>query len=126
MRRAGLRQRQVGLAPETATTTDRRRNKNYDPKAFVADVRAARFTQHVAQNTTNRRSAVDGRTTRHSGYEASQQIRKRVEEPFGWVKTVGAGRKLRYKGQDRKQAGFKMTTAVYNLIRITALDAVTA
>ncbi len=97
-------------------------DKNYDTKAFVADVRAAGFTPHVAQNTSNRRSAIDGRTTRHPGYESSQRIRKRVEEPFGWVKTVGAGRKLRYKGQDRNRAWFKMTTAVYNLIRITALD----
>ena len=96
-------------------------DKNYDTKAFVADVRAG-FTPHVAQNTSNRRSAIDGRTTRHPGYESSQRIRKRVEEPFGWVKTVGAGRKLRYKGQDRNRAWFKMTTAVYNLIRITALD----
>ena len=67
-------------------------------------------------------TAIDGRTTRHSGYEVSQRIRKRVEEPFGWVKTVGAGRKLRYVGQDKNRAWFKMTTAVYNLFRITALD----
>lgn len=107
-------------------TSKRRRtvagDKNYDTKALVADVRAAGFTPHVVQNTTNRRSAIDGRTTRHSGYEVSQRIRKRVEEPFGWVKTVGAGRKLRYVGQDKNRAWFKMTTAVYNLIRITALD----
>ena len=98
-------------------------DKGYDTKGFVADVRAAGFTPHVAQNTTNRRSAIDGRTTRHGGYDVSQRIRKRVEEPFGWVKTVGAGRKLRYIGQDRNRAWFKMTTAVYNLIRISALDA---
>jgi transposase len=101
-------------------------DKNYDTKAFVADVRSAGFTPHVAQNNTNRRSAIDGRTTRHAGYEVSQRKRKRVEEPFGWVKTVGAGRKLRYIGKDRNRAWFKMTTAVYNLIRITALDAATA
>ena len=101
-------------------------DKNYDTKAFVADVRAAGFTPHVAQNTSNRRSAIDGRTTRHPGYESSQRIRKRVEEPFGWVKTVGAGRKLRYIGQDRNRAWFKMTTAVYNVIRITALDTAAA
>ena len=100
-------------------------DKNYDTKGFVADVRAAGFTPHVAQNTTNRRSAIDARTTRHPGYEVSQRKRKRVEEPFGWIKTVGAGRKLRYKGNDRNRAWFKMTTAVYNLIRITALDAAT-
>jgi transposase len=101
-------------------------DKNYDTKNFVAEARAAGFTAHVAQNDTNRRSAIDGRTTRHGGYTASQRIRKRVEEPFGWVKTVGAGRKLRYIGKDRNRAWFKMTTAVYNLIRITALDAATA
>lgn len=101
-------------------------DKNYDTKGFVADVRAAGFTPHVAQNNTNRRSAIDARTTRHGGYKVSQRKRKRVEEPFGWVKTVGAGRKLRYKGNDRNRAWFKMTTAVYNLIRITTLDAATA
>ena len=100
-------------------------DKNYDTKQFVADARAAGFTLHVAQNNTNRRSAIDGRTTCHAGYDISQRIRKRVEEPFGWVKTVGAGRKLRYIGQERNRAWFKMTTAVYNLIRITALDAAT-
>ena len=97
-------------------------DKGYDTKDFVADVRAAGFTPHVAQNTSNRRSAIDGRTTRHPGYAVSQRKRKRVEEPFGWVKTVGGGRKLRYIGQDRNRAWFKMTTAVYNLIRITTLD----
>ena len=56
------------------------------------------FTPHVAQNTTNRRSAIDGRTTRHAGYAVSQRIRKRVEEPFGWIKTIGGGRKVRYIG----------------------------
>ena len=101
-------------------------DKGYDTKDFVADSRAAGFTPHVAQNTTNRRSAIDGRTTRHPGYVVSQRIRKRVEEPFGWVKTVGAGRKLRYIGQERNRAWFKMTTAVYNLIRITAIDTRTA
>jgi transposase len=101
-------------------------DKNYDTKGFVADVRSAGFTPHVAQNNTNRRSAIDGRTTRHGGYDISQRIRKRVEEPFGWVKTVGQGRKLRYIGQDRNRAWFKMTTAAYNLIRITALDTATA
>ena len=101
-------------------------DKNYDTRNFVADVRAAGFTPHVAQNNTNRRSAIDGRTTRHAGYTVSQRIRKRVEEPFGWIKTVGAGRKLRYIGNDRNRAWFKIEAAVYNLIRITALDAAPA
>ena len=101
-------------------------DKNYDTRGFVAEARAAGFTPHVAQHNTKRRSAIDGRTTRHAGYTVSQRIRKRVEEPFGWVKTVGAGRKLRYIGNDRNRAWFKMTTAVYNLIRITALETATA
>ena len=100
-------------------------DKSYDTRDFVADVRGLGFTPHVAQNTSNRRSAIDGRTTRHSGYETSQRIRKRVEEPFGWIKTVGAGRKLRYIGQPRNRAWFKIEAAVYNLIRICALDTAT-
>lgn len=99
-------------------------DKNYDTKGFVAETRARNFTPHVAQNTSgNRRSAIDGRTTRHSGHDVSQRIRKRVEEPFGWIKTVGGGRKLRYLGADRNRSWFKIEAAVYNLIRITALDA---
>lgn len=101
-------------------------DKNYDTRQFVADARGLGFTPHVAQNTSGRRSAIDRRTTRHGGYRVSQRIRKRAEEPFGWIKTVGAGRKLRYIGQDRNQAWFKMEAAVYNLIRICALDAATA
>jgi transposase len=101
-------------------------DKNYDTKDFVADVRGLGFTPHVAQNNTNRRSAIDGRTTRHAGHRVSQRIRKRVEEPFGWIKTVGAGRKLRYIGPQRNRAWFKMEAAVYNLIRICSLDAATA
>ena len=97
-------------------------DKGYDTKGFVADARAAGFTPHVAQNTSNRRSAIDGRTTRHGGYTTSQRVRKRVEEPFGWVKTVGGGRKLRYIGRDRNRAWFKIDIAVYNLIRIVNLD----
>jgi transposase len=105
-------------------TTARRRtvagDKAYDTKGFVAGVRELGFTPHVAQNT--RVSAIDGRTTRHAGHVVSQRIRKRVEEPFGWAKTIAGGRQLRYRGRDRNRAWFKMTAAVYNLIRITALD----
>lgn len=100
-------------------------DKGYDTKAFVADVRDAGFTPHVAQNITNRRSAIDGRTTRHDGYGVSQRKRKRVEEPFGWIKTVGGGRKLRFIGRDRNRAWFKIDVAVYNLIRIVNLDLAT-
>ena len=63
-----------------------------------------------------------GSPHRHRGHQISQSTRPRIEEPFGWIKTVGGGRKLRYKGRDRNRAWFKMTTAVYNVIRITALD----
>jgi hypothetical protein len=79
---------------------------------FVADVREAGFTPRVTQNNTNRRSAIDGRATRHVGYTVSQRVRKRVEEPFGWIKTVGAGRKLRYIGNDRNRAWSKIDAAV--------------
>jgi transposase len=98
-------------------------DKGYDTKGFVAEVRALGFTPHVAQNTSRQRSAIDGRTTRHRGHEVSMRIRKRIEEPFGWVKTIGGGRQLRYRGRQRNRAWFKITTAVYNLLRITALDA---
>ena len=97
-------------------------DKAYDTKAFVADLRGLGVTPHVAQNTTNRRSAIDGRTTRHPGHAVSQRIRKRIEEPFGWTKTIAGGRKLRYIGQRRNRAWFLMTGAVYNIIRIAALD----
>jgi transposase len=97
-------------------------DKGYDTKDFVAKSRGLGFTPHVAPNTTNRRSAIDGRTTRHTGHQVSQRIRKRVEEPFGWIKTIGGGRKLRYIGQARNRAWFKIEAAVYNLIRISALD----
>jgi transposase len=109
--------------------TKRRRtvagDKNYDTKGFVTDARGLGFTPHVAQNTTNRKSAIDSRTTRHPGYRISQTIRARVEEPFGWIKTIGGGHKLRYIGRDRNRAWFKMTAAVYNIIRIAALDTAT-
>jgi hypothetical protein len=100
-------------------------DKAYDTRAFVTDCRDLGVTPHVAQNTTRQRSAIDGRTTRHPGHRTSQRIRPRIEEPFGWIKTIGGGRKLRYKGPERNRAWFLLTTATYNLIRITALDAST-
>jgi hypothetical protein len=107
--------------------TKRRRtlagDKAYDTKGFVADLRDLKVTPHLAPNTTRQRSTIDGRTTRHEGHAASQRIRKRIEEPFGWIKTIAGGRKLRYKGQARNRAWFLMTGAVYNILRITALDA---
>ena len=74
-------------------------DKNYDTKDFVAEARNLNATPHVAQNIHARRSnAIDGRTTRHAGYAISQIKRKRVEEIFGWMKTVGGMRKLRHRG----------------------------
>ncbi|MEW6477809.1 MAG: IS5 family transposase [Actinomycetota bacterium] len=100
-------------------------DKAYDTRAFVAECRHLGVTPHVAQNNARQRSAIDARTTRHQGHMTSLRIRKRIEEPFGWIKTVGGGRKLRYKGRERNRAWFKITAATYNLIRIVALDAAT-
>jgi transposase len=100
-------------------------DKGYDTRGFVAEVRDLGFTPHVAQNNTRQRSAIDGRTTRHAGHATSLRIRKRIEEPFGWIKTIAGGRKLRYIGRQRNRAWFKITAAVYNLLRITALDLAT-
>jgi transposase len=100
-------------------------DKAYDTRSFVADCRQLGVTPHVAQNTTRQRSAIDGRTTRHAGHETSLRIRKRIEEPFGWIKTIAGGRKLRYRGRQRNRAWFKLTAATYNLLRITALDTAT-
>lgn len=97
-------------------------DKAYDTSDFVARTRERGFTPHVAQNTTNRSSAIDGRTTRHAGHAVSQRIRKRIEEPFGWIKTIAGGRKLRYIGRQRNRAWFLLSGAVYNILRITELD----
>ena len=112
----------LGRLPKTARRRTLAADKGYDAAGFVAQVRDLGFTPHVAQHTNRRRSAIDARTTRHPGHRISQSKRPRIEEPFGWMKTIAGGRKLRYKGKDRNGAWFKMTAAVYNLIRITALD----
>ena len=96
-------------------------DKGYDYPGFVAELRHMHVTPHVAQNTTNRRSAVDGRTTRHPGYAISQRTRKRVEEIFGWLKTVGLLRKLRHRGGPRVDWIFRFAATAYNLIRIRNL-----
>ena len=98
-------------------------DKGYDVRAFVADVRELGITPHIAPNTTRQRSAIDGRTTRHVGHALSQRIRKRIEEPFGWMKTVADGRKLRCIGRRLNRARFLMAGAAYNIVRIAALDA---
>jgi transposase len=97
-------------------------DKSYDTQDCVADLRARNVTPHVTQNTTQgRRSAIDGRTTSWPGYAVSQRVRRRVEEIFGWMKTVGAFRKTRYRGLARVDfAGYLVATA-YNLVRLARL-----
>jgi transposase len=96
-------------------------DKAYDTKEFVRQVRALAVTPHVAQSTRNRASAIDERTTRHAGYPISQKKRKRVEEIFGWMKTVGMLRKTRHRGTDRVGWMFTFGVAAYNLIRMRNL-----
>jgi transposase len=122
----GTAEREAALAmldrrPDPGPRATLGADKGYDTREFVAQCRARHVTPHVAQNTTGRRSAIDGRTTRHPGYRVSQRIRKRVEEIFGWTKTVGGGRKLRYLGLARNQAWAELTTAAYNLVRMIKL-----
>jgi transposase len=96
-------------------------DKGYDTRDFVEALRLLQVTPHVAQNTSNRASAIDARTTRHAGYEVSQGIRKRIEEIFGWLKTVGLLRKTRHRGRRRVSWMFLFSLAVYNLVRIRNL-----
>ena len=97
-------------------------DRGYDTRGFVGQMRQMNVTPHVAQNTTNRRSAVDGRTTRHDGYAISQRKRKRVEEVFGWVKTVALQRKTRFRGAERTGWMFTLAAAAYNLVRMRTLQ----
>jgi hypothetical protein len=96
-------------------------DKAYDTKDFVEETRKMNATPHVAQNNKGRKSAIDGRTTRHEGYAISQQKRKRVEEIFGWMKTVGGMRKLRHRGLQLVGWMFTFAAAAYNLVRMRNL-----
>jgi transposase len=96
-------------------------DKAYDVAGFVADLRAYNATPHVAQNTTNRRSAIDRRTTRHPGYAVSGRVRKRIEEVFGWTKTAAGLRKTRHRGLARVGWMFTLTATAYNLVRLPKL-----
>ena len=119
------------LAPELVAEAKQRyfrpktlgADKNYDTTDCVADLRDEGVTPHVAQNTSRRRSAIDGRTTHHPGYAVSQRVRKRVEEVFGWMKTVGGLRKLRHRGGGRVNWQFLLAAAAYNLVRMRTLEA---
>jgi transposase len=98
-------------------------DKGYDTLDFVEGVRACNTTPHVAQNIHDTRpeSAVDGRTTRHDGYDVSQVKRKLVEEGFGWGKTIGGLRKLHHRGREKVAWVFAFTNAAYNLVRMRTL-----
>lgn len=102
--------------------------KGFDTADFVAELRERRITPHIAQNAydtgkARRRSNIDGRTTRHPGYAVSQRIRKRIEEIFGWLKTVAGWRKSRFRGLDRTEHGLHLALAAYNLTRMPKLAA---
>jgi len=98
-------------------------DKAYDAEDFVNELRSMNVTPHVAQNTSGRSSSVDGRTTRHGGYAVSQRIRKRIEEAFGWIKTVAGQEKTSFRGRDRVAWAFTFAAAAYNLVRLPKLIA---
>ena len=101
-------------------------DKGYDTRAFVDTLRVVGAVPHVAQNDTRRRSAIDARTTRYAGYRTSQRIRKRVEEVFGWIKTIGGLRKTRHKGTCHVGWMWTFVAAAYNLVRMRTLLAAAA
>ncbi len=121
----GTAEREAAVAMVEALGGDERitlgADKAYDTADFVAEMRRLRVTPHVAQNDTNRRSAIDGRTTRHPGYAVSLRMRKRIEEVFGWMKTAAGLRKTRHRGTARVGWMFTLTAAAYNLVRMPKL-----
>ena len=96
-------------------------DKGYDTRGFVDSLRALEATPHIAQKKNSR--TLDTRTTRHPGYAISQRARKRIEEVFGWMKTVGGLRKLRHRGGGRVNWQFLFAAAAYNLVRMRTLEA---
>jgi transposase len=96
-------------------------DKGYDARDFVMELRELNVRPHIAQNSSGRRSAIDRRTTRHPGYAASQRVRKRIEEAFGWIKTVAGLKKTRFRGLARVDLAFTFVAAAYNLVRLPRL-----
>jgi IS5 family transposase len=96
-------------------------DKGYDAADFVEELRTLNVRPHVTRNTSGRRSAIDRRTTRHPGYGASQRIRKRIEEAFGWIKTVAGMRKTKLRGLAKVDWAFTFAAAAYNLVRLPKL-----
>ena len=132
----GTAEREAMLAMLDRHDADRRitlgADKAYDVTAFVEALRGRRVTPHIAINGTIskrgvvRRTAVDGRTTRHAGYRASQIRRKRIGEVFGWIKARAGRGKVKVRGRAKAEAAFTFAVAAYNLIRIPKLLAATA
>jgi transposase len=96
-------------------------DRGFDARDFVMELRERRVTPHIAQNTNGRRSAIDGRATRHDGYAQSQRARKRIEEAFGWLKTIAGQARTRLRGLERVRWSFTLAAAAYNLIRLPKL-----
>lgn len=123
----GFAERRAALAMADERLAGSRRltlggDKGYDTRDFVATCRALNITPHVAQNVARPGgSALDARTTRYAGYAVSQRMRKRIEEVFGWMKTIGGLRKTRYRGRERVQMNAYLVAAAYNLLRIARL-----
>jgi transposase len=126
----GTAERKAALAMAGARSGNHRitlaADKAYDAAEFVAELRQRKVTPHVAQNTTNRRSAIDGRTTHHPGYALSMRCRKRIEEIFGWTKATAGLRKTRHRGLPRVGWMFTLTATAYNLVRLPKLLAAAA
>ena len=96
-------------------------DKGFDTRDFVAELREINVTPHLAQNTSGRRSAIDGRTTRHPGYAVSQRIRKRIEEAFAWIKAIAGQSRTKLRGLARVRWSFTLAAAAYNLVRLPKL-----
>jgi len=100
-------------------------DKGYDTKDFVEEMRGLEVTPHVSQNVSRKGgSAIDGRTTRHAGYAVSLRVRKRIEEAFGWIKTIGNLRKTRHRGIAKVDWYFTLAISAYNLVRMRNLGVV--
>jgi transposase len=121
----GTAEREAALEMLSEVSADKRitvgADKAYDTHNFVEQARALNVTPHVTQNTKGRRSAIDGRTTRHDGYAISLRCRARIEEIYGWLKTVGGQRKTRYRGEESVGWMFQLSLAAYNLLRMRKL-----
>jgi transposase len=127
----GTAEREAALAMLDRRKAKRRitlgADKAYDVTGFIGDLRARKVTPHIAVNGTvsklgkTRKTAMDGRTRRHAGYDVSQRIRKRIEEVFGWIKKPGGLTKAKVRGRPKVEAVFTFTVIAYNLIRIPKL-----